>query len=307
MPIPIGVLPGGKPINKSSLQPSAAAPPRILLEQPAPDEGVVWLKTQTLAVKGKVERWSSNSVQLKVAGVDIGEALPLDEEGRFEGEVALPLLLIRAPELHAEGCLPKSIPVRIDQDPPVIEIVEPKAALQRFSGPYDLRLRITDAAVAGYWIGETFHDVDDPNGRAMLNRLTDPLDGVDRTHRGLELAEEGVNFMRIRAVDRAGNEGKINLAVVLDTKAPSLIFQTPARNSQVGSESVAVTLKFDEAMDWVKCGGVQLELDSEGLVASGTGKASTAFSDPQGLVMMWSSQDLAGNKAQGLLTYKKLP
>jgi formylglycine-generating enzyme required for sulfatase activity len=235
--------------------PVVIPPPPVavsLADAPSSD-GRYYTQDEVFVLKGHVENARSEDVELTG---ELGRPrYGLDASGSF----AISIAMLEAPQvvlLRAEGLVePLELTFVRDTEPPLLEIVEPAESARRVKTPaIDLVLRVDD----------------DNLERAEIESrpLVRGADGLWRA-RATALPKEGRNLIHLIAVDRAGNETTLDLAVVRDTRGPELADVAPPDGTRFAAgRQVEFTLSCDEGLASATVGGRALT-EIEGRRASG--------------------------------------
>lgn len=267
--------------------PDPGPPARIELRPPfAGASETVYLASESdvLSIHGVVHDPRSSALEVR-----IGSRLPryeLGADGTFHIVENLPRGETVAIHVQAEGSEPLSFGVHLDAEPPRIALVEPSSErLETRDESLDLRVRLEEPNLESVRVG----------GRELARR-PDGTWGLP----GLPLAV-GENRLQVEATDLAGNTATLELSIHRDPGVPTLAEVIPPDGTDlVPGRSVAVVLRFTEAVASVELEGIALALDGAGTRAS----AELVAPDELGpWTPRWTARGARGGELRGRLRY----
>jgi len=214
-----------------------------------PSDGMV-LDSKSLSVEGDAERGTA----IRMSAYGPGNVLLVDnvtvlprQDGTFSHEIELVegICTIVVHAVDAAGNTARiTRTITVDTTPPSIEVITPADGLatnERFievSGTVDLEalLLLDGRLIEHEWTFST---------QVTLN--------------------EGANTIQVRCLDAIGNERAITLNVVLDTKAPVLAIESPARSPFVTNvRDIVVAGKVGGDLSTLKVAGKAVQVDGDG-------------------------------------------
>jgi len=140
-----------------------------------------------------------------------------------------------------------SLTICADMTPPTVQISSPTDG------------SITDKPEVT--ISGAVSDVDSSIKKVEINSNSITL--TDDSFNTVVKLEEGKNTVKVKAVDKAGNETTITLNIIRDTIIPQILIVSPANNSTVNKETISVSGSvIDENIDTVTINGKTVSLDS---------------------------------------------
>ena len=140
-----------------------------------------------------------------------------------------------------------SLTICADMTPPTVQISSPTDG------------SITDKPEVT--ISGAVSDVDSSIKKVEINSNSITL--TDDSFNTVVKLEEGKNTVKVKAVDKAGNETTITLNIIRDTIIPQILIVSPANNSTVNKETISVSGSvIDENIDTVTVNGKTVSLDS---------------------------------------------
>jgi hypothetical protein len=140
-----------------------------------------------------------------------------------------------------------SLTICADMTPPTVQISSPTDG------------SITDKPEVT--ISGAVSDVDSSIKKVEINSNSITL--TDDSFNTVVKLEEGKNTVKVKAVDKAGNETTIALNIIRDTIIPQILIVSPANNSTINKETISVSGSvIDENIDTVTVNGKTVSLDS---------------------------------------------
>ena len=119
----------------------------------------------------------------------------------------------------------------------------------------------------------------------------------DDTHSATVSISKGINFVRVFAVDGAGNVGAVNKTIIYDTESPTIMVLSPENNAEV---SGAFTLSWNGTDD-VGIDHYVVYVDGEEY-ATVTNTSITLNLSPGEHTIKITAFDIAGNNATAIIT-----
>ncbi len=225
-----------------------ADPPVLSIEQPT---DLVATGDDEVIIRGRVEDENLGHVLIGAAKVDVGGA------GRFrhrwavgelpEGEHAVDVTAVDAYGLKS---LPETVRVLVDRTPPAVTITAPAAGAETDQETITVAGRVADA---------------DRIARLEVAGRGVPI-GADGSFTTDARLAPGRNGIRVRAIDRAGNEGVAVREVVRDSAAPAITFD-PEPPAFVGERTLILRGAVDEDACTVTVDGETVPVDGRAFEA----------------------------------------
>ncbi len=255
-------------------KPAPKTPVIVVID--APNDGKLYLRESSFALKGSIKYFGDEKPQLTLNG----KAVDCDlSEGELSGTLQLARNQISKLELKYGSATPVVFDVIQDSEDPKVTLVSPTSdKLLTNKKKIDLVVRVEDQNLESVLLG----------GRDMK-----PGDNSTWRFDQVDLPNEGLNTLTITAKDRANRQKAVPLSVTRDTSPPQLLAEsepTPGTRFDLGS-TVQALLVFSENIAAVIVGGVE---------TAGSG-ASAAFSvqvpaSGGDWKISGKARDLAGNE-----------
>jgi hypothetical protein len=208
------------------------------------------LDSKSLSVEGDAERGTA----IRMSAYGPGNVLLVDnvtvlprQDGTFSHEIELVegICTIVVHAVDAAGNTARiTRTITVDTTPPSIEVITPADGLAT---------------------NERFIEVSGTVDLEALLLLDGRLIEHEWTFRTQVTLNEGANTIQVRCLDAIGNERAITLNVVLDTKAPVLAIESPARSPFVTNvRDIVVAGKVGGDLSTLKVAGKAVQVDGDG-------------------------------------------
>lgn len=249
------------------------------------DPGRMFFTNQTVVqLQGSVHDARTDRIVLTQGGKE--QPFFLGQAGAFSVPVVLEAEGRQHVTLMAEGCdEPLGFTLVRDSTYPVLELIAPTLAARRTkSHAVDVELRVLDENLARVALGSRL--------------LESTANGLWQA-RGIRLGQEGANEWIFSATDKAGNRASLSASMVMDTRAPKLIAQSPPPSVGLDQDELQIELEFDEQLQALSVDGQAFSLQGTRAVGSLQVPKENGPWRPS----IWAEDDL-GNRLESKLEFR---